>query len=94
MTPEIRYRRTTKYVNDFARVPATVPEAVFTFTLAEIRALESWVPTGDSFHQEVVDARVELERLQKPTQQDDFEEPDLQIHLPEESPCSPGPWGE
>jgi len=62
MTAEIRHRKVRHYVNDFAGYTEWVPEAVFSFTLEEIEALESWVPCHDGFHEEVVEARVELEK--------------------------------
>ena len=62
---EIRYRNVHVYVNDLASYSKKVPEAVFAFTLEEIRALESWVPYNDGFHHEVIEAQEELERLGK-----------------------------
>ena len=59
---EIRDRKVWTYVNDMAGYTKTVPEAVFAFTLDEIRALESWVPYNDGFHREVAEAVEELER--------------------------------
>jgi len=60
---EIRYREFWQYVNDVAGYTKKIPEAVFAFTLEEIEALESWVPLSDGFHQEIVDAKVELKKL-------------------------------
>jgi len=60
---EIRDRSVSHYINDHASYSTKVPEAVFAFTLEEIGALEAWVPEEDGFHQEVVDARYELERV-------------------------------
>lgn len=65
MAPEIRQRKVRRYINDFASTTDEVPEAVFAFTLDEIAALESWVPSSDGFHSEVVDAIRELERLKE-----------------------------
>lgn len=63
---EIRHRKRNFYVNDLASYTKKVPEAVFAFTLEELRALEAWVPDTDGFHKEVDDAIAELLRLELP----------------------------
>ena len=66
---EIRDRKVGVYVNDLAGYTKKVPEAVFSFTLEEIQALEAWVPRNDGFYREVTEAMEELEKRRQPHDQ-------------------------